>query len=520
MVAMTAGGYKYAPYYTASSSLDSGELISVREGVSGTVAVRKDGGSTILSIDGKVDASDAGGDLLTEKLLAHLPLLLAPDADRVCLIGLASGVTAGAALTHSIRQLDVAEVSRDVIEASHDFDGVNGRPLDDPRTALLLNDGRNHLALTSSHYDVIISEPSNPWIAGMNNLFTRDFFRIARGHLRDGGVFAQWFHIYNMPLEDLRSLLAAFSEVFPSAALWKLNDGDILLTGFAGDPVIFRQPFPEIPKAAMADLAGVGVRDARLLLDMYVMRDADLRTFAAGAAPNTDDHPWLEFHGQRDLHAQTDPLNEAALFSADKHEPLPQPVRDLRQSMTAADYLETGRMFERAESLRSAFESYQRAERAQPSVQGMAGMDRCARLPEQRAAVVAALGLTNGSDTLERRIARALEKARAGQIAEARYLFEETSLAQPDNSAAQFNYGIFLLEQKDCEPAIRQFRAAIQIDSRYLPAYEALAESYLQLKDFEQAAQWSRRILELDPNHAVARKTLAALEQRLNHSTH
>src|SRR5262249_34216512 len=90
MAAMTAGAYKYAPYYAASdaSQLDRGDLVFLKEGVSGTVAVRKEAGSTILSIDGKVDASDAGGDLLTEKLLAHLPLLLAGDAQRVCLIGL------------------------------------------------------------------------------------------------------------------------------------------------------------------------------------------------------------------------------------------------------------------------------------------------------------------------------------------------------------------------------------------------------------------------------------------------
>ncbi|HUB79727.1 MAG TPA: fused MFS/spermidine synthase, partial [Bryobacteraceae bacterium] len=207
MAAMTAGGYKYAPYYTSSNAVHAGDLLWVHEGITGTVAVRQDGAARVLSIDGKVDASDAGGDLLTEKLLAHLPLLLQPAAERVCLIGLASGVTAGAALTHSIRRLDVVEISRDVVRASHDFDGVNGRPLEDGRTTLIVNDGRNHLALASARYDVIISEPSNPWIAGMNNLFTRDFFRIARARLRPGGIFAQWFHIYNMPPNDLRSLV-------------------------------------------------------------------------------------------------------------------------------------------------------------------------------------------------------------------------------------------------------------------------------------------------------------------------
>ncbi len=400
MAAMTAGGYKYAPYYTGSGALQAGELVWVHEGIAGTVAVRRDAGSLILSIDGKVDASDAGGDLLTEKLLAHLPLLLAPQADRVCLIGLASGVTAGAALTHSIRQLDVVEVSPDVIRASHDFDRVNRRPLEDRRTTLIVNDGRNHLALTSSRYDVIISEPSNPWIAGMNNLFTRDFFRIARGRLRPAGIFAQWFHIYNMPRNDLRSLVAAFADVFPSAALWKLNDGDILLTGFAADPPFLHLPAPAVPPAALADLAAVGVENPELLLDLYVMRDGALQRFAGGAEPNTDDHPWLEFHGQQDLHAQTDPANEAALFSSIAAPP-PASVRRLRESLGPAGYLAIGRMFERAESYRSAFGAYQQAQRQSPSVEALAAMDRCARLPGERTAVIAALGLAGSSDGLE-----------------------------------------------------------------------------------------------------------------------
>jgi spermidine synthase len=465
-----------------------------------------------------VDASDAGGDLLTEKLLAHLPLLLAPEADRVCLIGLASGVTAGAALTHPVRRLDVIEISPDVVRASHDFDSVNGRPLEDPRTTLIVNDGRNHLALTSSRYDAIISEPSNPWIAGMNNLFTRDFFRIARARLRPGGIFAQWFHIYNMPPDDLRSLVAAFAEVFPSAALWKLNDGDILLTGFEGDPAFDHRAIPALPQRAATDLAAAGAEHPNLLLDLFVMRDSDLRDFARGAEPNTDDRPWLEFHGQRDLHAQTDPANEAALFSAARVPP-PAPVRSLRESMTPAESFTIARMFERAESYRSAFGAYQRAERSNPSAEALAGMDRCARLPEERRAVIAALGLT-GSDELEERVGHALEIARAGEVDRARFLFEETALARPKDAAAQFNFGLFFLEQRKFPQAIQQFQQAIALDARYLPAHEALAETYLELQAFDQAADWSRSILEIDPNHAIARHTLAALEQKRNHPAH
>jgi spermidine synthase len=513
MTALTAGGYKYAPYLVNSteSALTQARPLFLREGSSGTVAVRKENSSLVLAIDGKVDATDAGGDLLTEKLLAHLPLILARDARKVCLIGLASGVTAGSLLTHPIQKLDVVEISRDVVEASHFFDAVNGTPLSDPRTTLLVNDGRNHLALSTTQYDLIVSEPSNPWMAGMNSLFTLDFFRAAKRRLTADGVFAQWFHIYNMPEDDLRSVLRAFIEAFPSAMLWQLNDGDVLITGFFG-------PAPNLAAvalspAAISDLGRVGVSDARLLLDMYVMRDDDIQRFAGSAQPNTDDNPILEFHGQRDLHAQTDLSNTDALTAFAKRLPPPAAVRAVRDEMTSRQLLSNGGMFERAESYHSAFRAYQAAFQADPtSVGAVAGMDRAARLPEEHATVALALGLPGGGDDLQQRTERALELARIGDIQKARFLFEENAQAHPSDASAHLNYGLFSLERSDYQRAIEQFQRALDLDPSFLPAQEAMAETYLRLRDAPNALLWSRRILALDPRHEAALRTVAALE--------
>ena len=130
----------------------------------------------MLSIDGKVDASDTG-DMTTQKMLAHLPLLLANQTKQVAIIGLGSGVTAGAALQHPIESLDVVEISPEVAAASKYFLHVNHHPLEDSRTHLIIGDGRNHLRYTGKKYDVTISEPSNPWMSGMASLFTREFFQ-------------------------------------------------------------------------------------------------------------------------------------------------------------------------------------------------------------------------------------------------------------------------------------------------------------------------------------------------------
>ena len=116
-------------------------------------------GELSLSIDGKVDASSSG-DMLTQKTLAHLPLLLHEDPEVVCIIGLGSGGTLASALTHPVNAVDVLEISPEVVAASRLFAATGRSPLDDPRTRrLIVADGRTHLALSSRTYDVIISQP-------------------------------------------------------------------------------------------------------------------------------------------------------------------------------------------------------------------------------------------------------------------------------------------------------------------------------------------------------------------------
>ena len=103
------------------------------------------------------------------------------------------------------------EISPQVVEAAHLFDDENHRALADPRTRLIVGDGRTHLLLTRERYDVIVSEPSNPWMAGIASLFTREFFQAARDRLAPGGVLCQWAHTYDISTRDLQSIVATFA---------------------------------------------------------------------------------------------------------------------------------------------------------------------------------------------------------------------------------------------------------------------------------------------------------------------
>lgn len=188
---------------------------------------------------GKVDASTESRDMITQALLAHYPMLLHPAPKTALVLGLASGVTAGEALLYPLERLDVLEINRQVVAGSRYFDPWNNQVLDDSRTALIIQDGRAHMMLTDRSYDVVISEPSNPWMAGLAALFTLDFFEAVHDRLNDGGIFCQWVHGYQMDWETFALIGRTFDRVFPNSLLVSLdpNDpgGDFLLIGTKGD---------------------------------------------------------------------------------------------------------------------------------------------------------------------------------------------------------------------------------------------------------------------------------------------
>jgi spermidine synthase len=208
--------------------LSSYELLYYKDGATATVSVQRVGQYTLLKINGKTDASNGSGDVETQLMLGHLPLLAA-EAKRVAVIGWGSGMTVGAVLAYPVESVDAFEIEPSVVEASRFFEPINGRPLADPRVRLILGDARSELRREARSYDLIISEPSNPWLTGVANLFTREFFELAAARLRPDGILCQWFHLYGMSEESTRSLLATFRRVFPHALVFK--DRDLILLG-------------------------------------------------------------------------------------------------------------------------------------------------------------------------------------------------------------------------------------------------------------------------------------------------
>jgi len=185
-----------------------------------------------IVVNGKSDGALVG-DYPTMALAALVPALMAEHDDRAFVIGLGTGVTAGElAALQSTREVVVAEISQGVIDANPHFERGNLAPLRSPKTRVIRADAYRALQGSPGQYDVIVSEPSNPWVMGVEMLYSREFLEAARKSLAPGGVYGQWFHLYESNTGIVELVFRNYASVFPYVSVWFTLGPDILLLGF------------------------------------------------------------------------------------------------------------------------------------------------------------------------------------------------------------------------------------------------------------------------------------------------
>ncbi len=513
---LSSGAYKYAAALRGPSletALAAGELLSYREGATGTVAVRRLAGTVSLAIDGKVDASNAG-DMLTQRLLAHVPLLLHPAPKRVAILGLGSGVTLGSALTHPLEAATVLEISPEVVDASRFFELENHRALADPRTRLIVGDGRTHLMLGREQYDVIVSEPSNPWMAGIASLFTREFFEGAKARLAPGGMLCQWAHTYDISRDDLRSIVATFLTAFPEGTMWLIGDADVLLVGSTGpldDRIAGIAEAWQRPGVA-ADLASVGAREPYAITSLFVAQGDALRTWAAGASLQTDDRSRLEFSGPRNIFGASRDDNAVTLRELANSSPKPAAVTAGEHTATAATYRNRGLMFLQSDAQRPAYADFTKALSANPNDPvSLDGLIRSAaalgRIDDARA-VLTKLASVPANSSAKLALSKVL--ASQGAVDQAVRIPFSLLQADPGNVPALEQLASVLSDVGDAarlEPVVAKLMA--EAPKNTWAHYYAGSLFFLQNR-LDMAAQAARNSISLDPTNAKAHNLLGA----------
>ncbi|HEV7798429.1 MAG TPA: fused MFS/spermidine synthase [Pyrinomonadaceae bacterium] len=273
------------------------ELLMYEEGPTSTVSVRKDWDITSMAINGRTNASDRE-DMPTQVMLGQMPLLLAPRIRNALIVGYATGVTAGAMLQSPIESVECVELEPATVSGSHFFEHVNNHPLNDPRLHLIIDDARTYLRVTGTRYDMIVSEPSHPWVPGVANLFTREFFQLGRERLNDEGIFVQWLQIYQLSTDSLRSVLRTFHETFPHVLVFRVEGAwkgkDLLLVG-SNTPLTLDRVKERISDPRItAELARVNVKSEADVRAWYVCDETKLAPAVADSVINTDDNMHIE----------------------------------------------------------------------------------------------------------------------------------------------------------------------------------------------------------------------------------
>jgi len=188
----------------------------------------------------------------------------------------------------------------------------HGGVLEDKRVRVIPADGRNYILATPQDYDVITAEPSNPWIAGIANLYTQEFYKVIKSKLKEDGIFAQWFHNYSMSPDDFRMVFRTFAEAFPHVSLWSMKESDFLLVGSKGKQVFDYATLKKIydqNSTLKSDLGYLNLSDVYAVQGFYRMNRDGFLAFSKGADINTDDGAELEFSAPKNLRRPTTDLN-------------------------------------------------------------------------------------------------------------------------------------------------------------------------------------------------------------------
>jgi len=456
------------------------DLLYVEDGLNCTVTVTRREQSCALHINGKVDASSDGRDMRTQVALAALPLAMHPAPRRVLVIGFGAGVTTRVAVMWpGVERVDTVEIEPAVLRAAPYFREINGEVYRHPRSRLIVDDARHFLFTTRERYDVIISEPSNPWLAGVGNLFTSEFYREARARLNSGGILMQWVQGYQLLPEDLSLVARTMRGSFPRIALWCGEAHDFLLVGSQQPawPVTaqYRALFEHPSDLSRLLRRYLGISEAAGMWAYVALGHRDSARLAGSGEVNTDDHPLLEYRAPWRLSSASEERLWQAVSAAWTEPPIPNPSAEERLAVS--------------ETLARADRGREAAELAKSTDQELQGS---ARLALFQGDLQRKYGTPESAEPAYR---EAIEKGEQAGPIRARALAGLALLARQkgDPPAAEP-----LLRQ-----ALSEASSTADVDVAQLQA--GLAAVLVQTGRFEEAISWQQRAVQSEETSAYAR---------------
>ncbi len=288
------------------------EILYYKEGATATVMIAERKGFGIeasnkrLWVNGNRATAAYYEGLQINRFQGVLPMVIHPAPRDVLVICFGSGTTFGTLSQFPVKQVDNVEIARAVIGGASYFKDANMDVLHNPVSRINIDDGRSFLAVTKNKYDVITEEPMHPALAGVVNLYTKEYYELARAHLRKGGIMSQWIPLYNLTVDDVRLMVRTFQSVFPHTSIWLANT-DIFMLGSDREltidygALIEKLNRPNIKRL----LSDIDLEDPAEFLTTFIMNEKRVRQYAGDGPLMTDNMPVVEFTGPKSLHINT-----------------------------------------------------------------------------------------------------------------------------------------------------------------------------------------------------------------------
>jgi spermidine synthase len=473
-------------------------VLTVSDGVSEIIAVAEaPGRGRGLITNGHPMSSTAWLDQRYMRALAHIPLLSMERPSGVLVIGFGVGNSTHAATRHpSVERVDVADLSRHVLEHAGYFRDANGGVLDDRRVTVYVNDGRQHLQMQpEAAYDLITLEPPPIAHAGVAALYSREFYALARTRLKPGGYLSQWLPAYQVPAATSLAMVRAFIDVFPRSVLLSGMYSELLLVGTNADRI---EIDPERVAAALQrtpavqeDLRRVDLGTVTEIVGTFVGSADTLVRATRESSAASDDRPIQEY-GVRSATGSGLQGVPASLF-------------DLSAARTWCPKCFSG---DRPTALVEGLDTYLALlDQGYHASTGGVALDRSAAPGPRRILGSAYLGtVVPDTDAVHNLIGVTL--LREGRHAEAADAFREALQRRADSVDANRNLGTALAESGETGDAIAYLRRAVQLDPGHGGAQYELGSLLLERREFAAAASHFREAIRAMPGSAGAHNNL------------
>ncbi len=288
------------------------EILFYEEGPAATVMIaQRPGRSLVFSdkrlwVNGNLATAAYYEGLQINRFQGALPMVLHPDPKDVLVICFGTGTTFGTLSQFDVNRVDNVEIARTVTKAAHFFKSENSDVLNNPKSNIIIDDGRSYLEVTNKKYDVITEEPMHPSLVGVVNLYTKEYYELAKSRLKEGGIMSQWIPLYALSVEDVKMLTATFQSVFEHTTIWMANADIFLIGSDEVQSIDFPRLAGRLAKPNIKRLLNeIDLEDPIEFLSTFLMNEDVVRDYASGVPIITDNRPLVEFTGPRSLSVNT-----------------------------------------------------------------------------------------------------------------------------------------------------------------------------------------------------------------------